>query len=328
VNRIFLTVAAIVLTGAPAPADPIQDCDAKTGEIAIQGCTELMRSSPREASAYYNRGMAYLHMENLDRAIADFTKAIEFDPRHADAYTGRGQALRGKGALDRAIADHSKAIEIDPQHADAYNDRGLAYRSKGELDRAIADYTKAAEIDPQHADAYNNRGNAYGAKGDYDRTIADYARAIELDPTVSAYARSLGIARYGRGEFAGAAVALLRAVELEDDAYAMLFRYLARSRAGEKAAAELEANARRLISKQWPYAVTELYLGRRSTEATLDAADEADDRCEAHFYIGQWHLLKGSPAPARAAFEHAAKTCPQTFIEYEVAVAELKRMKR
>jgi lipoprotein NlpI len=287
-----------------------------------------MRSSPREASAYYNRGMAYLHAEDLDRAIADFAKAVEIDPRHAGAYTGRGRAFRSKGAHDRAIADFTRAIEIDPQHADAYNDRGLAYRSKGDPDRAIADYTKAIEIDLQHADAHNNRGNAYGAKGDYDRTIADYTKAIELDPGVSAYSRSLGIARYGRGEFNAAANALLRAIELEDDAYAMLFRYLARSRAGEKAAAELEANARRLTSKQWPYAVTELYLGKRSPEATLDAADEADDRCEAYFYIGQWHLLKGSPAPARAAFEYAAKTCPQTFIEYEVAVAELKRMKR
>jgi lipoprotein NlpI len=328
VNRIFLAVVAIVLASAPAPADPIQDCDAKTGEIAIKGCTELMRNGPGEASVYYNRGMAYLHMEDLDRAISDFTKTIEIDPRHADAFTGRGLAFRSKGALDRAIADHTKAIEIYPQHADAYNDRGLAYRSKGEPDRAIADYTKAIELDPQHADAHNNRGNAYGAKGDYDRTIADYTKAIELDPSVSAYARSLGIARYGRGDFSGAAVVLLRAVELEDDAYAMLFRYLARTRAGERAAAELEANARRLTSKEWPYAVTELYLGKRSPEATLDAADEANDRCEAHFYIGQWHVLKGSLAPARTAFEFAAKTCPQTFIEYEAAVAELRRMKR
>jgi lipoprotein NlpI len=73
--------------------------------------------------------------------------------------------------------------------------------------------------------------------------------------------------------------------------------------------------------------VTELYLGKRSPEATLDAAAKADDRCEAHFYIGQWHVLKGNLADARKALEVAANTCTKIFIEYDVAVAELKRLK-
>ena len=36
--------------------------------------------------------------------------------------------------------------------------------------------------------------------------------------------------------------------------------YLARSHAGEKAISELQANATRLMTKQWPYAIIELYL--------------------------------------------------------------------
>jgi tetratricopeptide (TPR) repeat protein len=328
VIRILVSVVLILMGIGSASADPRQDCDEKISEIAIKGCSELIRHSPAEASPYYNRGLAYYETGDFDRAIADHTKAIEIDPQRADAYASRGLAYRNKGEFDRAIGDSTKAIEIDPQHADAFNVRGLAYRSKGEIDRAIADYTKAIEINPQHADAYSNRGNAFGAKGDNDRMLADYVKAIDLDPSSSEYTRSLGIARYGKGDFNGAAIVLLRAVELEDDAYAMLFRYLARTRSGERATAELEANARRLTSKEWPYAVTELYLGKRSPQATVDAADDADELCEAHFYVGQWHLLNANLAVARAALEFAARTCPKTFIEYEVAVAELKRMKR
>jgi len=81
-------------------------------------------------------------------------------------------------------------------------------------------------------------------------------------------------------------------------------------------------------TKGWPYAVMELYLGKRSPGATLDAAVKANDRCEAQFYIGQWHILKGNLAEARPALQNVANTCPKTFIEYEVAVAELKRLKR
>jgi lipoprotein NlpI len=228
---------------------------------------------------------------------------------------------------DRAIADFAKTIEIDTNRADALNQRGLAYRNKGELDRAITDYSKAIEIDSTHADAYNNRGNAYGAKGNYDRAIADYTQAMELDTEEPSYARSLGIAHYAMGDFKSAAADMLRAIELNDDGYAMLFRYLARTRAGESAAAELEANLGRLETKEWPYAAAELYLGRRSPEATLDAVSDSDNQCEAQFYIGQWHVLNDRTAEARKKLQSAASTCPKTFIEYELAVAELKRLK-
>ena len=55
-----------------------------------------------------------------------------------------------KGELDKAIADFSKAIEIDPKSAIAYNNRGWAYEGKKDYDRAIADYSKAIEIDPKY----------------------------------------------------------------------------------------------------------------------------------------------------------------------------------
>jgi tetratricopeptide (TPR) repeat protein len=293
VRKVAFAVVAIVLGSAPALADMKSDCEARDGAEAIKACTELIRLNAKDASFYYNRGMA--HFETPD--------------------------------YDSAIADLSKAIEIDTRYGDALNQRGLAYRHKGDLDRAIADYSRAIEIDPQLADAYNNRGNAYGAKGDYDRSVADYSQAIELDPEESSYARSLGLAHYGKGDFSAAAADMLHAIELDDDGYAMLFRYLARTRAGEEATEELEANIGRLETKAWPYAVAELYLGSRSAEATFDAVSDDDERCEAQFYIGQWHMLKHSVPDARKKLEIATGTCPKTSIEYEVAVAELKRLK-
>jgi lipoprotein NlpI len=294
VIKVLLTTIAVVLGSGVALADMRSDCEEQDGEASIKACTELIGLDAKDAAAYYSRGMIHFGME----------------------------------AYDLAITDLSKAIEIDTQHADALNQRGLAYRTKGDLDRAITDYGKAIEIDPRHADAHNNRGSAYAAKGNYDRAIADFTLATELDPEDSGYARSLGTAHYATGDFKAAAADMLRAIELSDDGYAMLFRYLARARAGEAATAELEANIGRLETKAWPYAAAELYLGRRAPEATFDAVSDADDQCEAQFYIGQWHVLKGRAAEGRKRLEIAAGTCPKTFIEYELALAELKRLKR
>jgi lipoprotein NlpI len=119
----------------------------------------------------------------------------------------------------------------------------------------------------------------------------------------------------------------LRAIELNDNIYPMLFRYLARTRFGDTAEPELEGNIGRLKSKKWPYAVAELYLGKRTPDATLDAAVKPDDRCEAHFYVGEWHILKGNSTEAETALKVVAETCPKVFPEHPAAIAELKRLK-
>ena len=64
------------------------------------------------------------------------------------------------------------------------------------------------------------RGDAYESKDDPDHAIQDYHQAIKL--------------------------------KLKDDIYSAIWRYLARERAGENGAAELEANAARVKGKDWP----------------------------------------------------------------------------
>ena len=141
---------------------------------------------------------------------------------------------------------------------------------------------------------------------------------------------SRGYARFHRGEFNDAAADLLHAIELRDDPYPMLFRFLARARTGEAEAAgpELELHASRLKTKAWPYAAIELLAGKRAPDATLPAAVKPEEVCEAHFYIGEWHILRGEKDAATQSLQVAADTCPKSFIESEGAVAELKRLKQ
>ena len=51
--------------------------------------------------------------------------------------------------------------------------------------------------------------------------------------------------------------------------------------------------------------------------ATLDALAEPSERCEAHFYVGEWHLLRGKRPKAVAA-----------LMEFGFARAELQRLQQ
>ena len=165
------------------------------------------------------------------------------------------------------------------------------------------------------------------SKGNYDRAIQDYGQAIQLDPTnVNTYSNR-GRAFFYIGNFNAAAEALLHSTELENNAYSALWRYLARERGGENGTAELAANAERLKSKDWPYPVIEMYRGQRLPEEVLSAANSPEERCEAQFYVGEWHLLRGDNGAAATVLQAATVICPKNFDEYAGALAELKRLK-
>jgi len=66
----------------------------------------------RDAGAYYNRGLAYYHKGDYDRAISDCNKALEINPRYAEAYMNRGAAYYLKGNIEKACGDARQACRL------------------------------------------------------------------------------------------------------------------------------------------------------------------------------------------------------------------------
>jgi tetratricopeptide (TPR) repeat protein len=291
---------------------------------AIADYDQAIKLDPRNVLAYTRRGLSYAANGDYDHAFTNYERALKLDPKYAAAYGSRGAAYAANGDYARAFANYEQAIKLDPKNVAIYTSRGEAYRAQGDNDRAIQDYNEAMRLDPKYALAFNNRGLAYRAKAAYDRAITDLTEAIRLDSKyVDAY-NNRGLAYFQKRDFPMAAADFLRSIELKDTAYPMLWRYLARGRAGESGPAELAANAARLKTKDWPYPIIEFYLGQRS--AADMPATTPEERCLVNFYLGEWHMLHGNRAEASAALRTAADTCPKIFSEYDSAVVELKRL--
>jgi tetratricopeptide (TPR) repeat protein len=148
------------------------------------------RLSAETAREYVDRGDAWRHKGEHDKAIADYTQAIAAaNPKdHEDkptiflAYLNRGLVWRHKGDYDKAIADYDKALAIEPNNAPVYVVRGSAWEARDEYDKAIADYNQAVVVNPNYAAAYDARGNAWRRKGEYDKAIADSTKTVAIDP--------------------------------------------------------------------------------------------------------------------------------------------------
>jgi len=133
------------------------------------------------ADEYSQRGIARFEKNDLDGAIADFTKVIEMNGKNQEfCYYFRGLARYRKGNSSEAIDDLTKAIAIkpDPRFLD---DRGNLLAKQGQLDRAIADLNKAIELAPQFAKAYGDRGLVRVMQGEATGAELDFKKCFELD---------------------------------------------------------------------------------------------------------------------------------------------------
>jgi tetratricopeptide (TPR) repeat protein/V8-like Glu-specific endopeptidase len=303
----------------------IEHADVGKWDMALVDYTRAIELDPKYSAAYNNRGYAHASVGQRDLALADYTRAIEINPRYALAYNNRGNTHRALGDFKRAEADYDMALENSPQYAIAASNRGHNHFLSGNLDASIADYTKAIALDPKNATTFKRRADAYFAKGDIDRADADYKAAVVLDPSNARLARQIGISKFDQGQFVEAATELARSVALKPDPYAVVYWFFALSRIDAPSIADLEQKANLLQDQKWPYALIDFLLGRRSAEATLAAASNGDERCEAEFFLAEWHLLAGEPDAAQAMLETAASSCPRSFNEYTSGVAELKR---
>ena len=136
------------------------------------------------ASEYSQRGITRFEKNDLDGAIADFTKVIELNgPNLEFCYYFRGLAHYRKGNLDQAIGDLSKAISIKGD-ARFYDDRGNLLAKQGDLDRAIADLDMAVKIAPQYAKAYGDRGLLRLMKQQDADAEVDFKKCFELDKSL------------------------------------------------------------------------------------------------------------------------------------------------
>ena len=90
-----------------------------------------------------------------------------------------------------------------------------------------------------------------------------------------------------------------------------------------------------------PWATTDLkglapimryLLGRTDRAAVIAAANGAEEKrrkeheCEAHYYIASQLVGAGQGREARPLLERARDECPRNFVEYESALAELRRL--
>jgi tetratricopeptide (TPR) repeat protein len=165
---------------------------------------------PKNAYAYFSRGLAYSGLGQYERAIEDYDQAIARSEDYLysgssqffEYFFNRGLAYFNLERYEGAITDMSSAISKfpHPDQAEAFIIRGISYGELGQAylaiqdlaqnEAAIGDLNPGFRLNPQAAKVHYVRGLAYLYLGQYQLSITYFDEAIRLEPgNAEAYAK-------------------------------------------------------------------------------------------------------------------------------------------
>ena len=257
------------------------------GAEAVERARALAAEAPGDPDRQFTLGLA-LSEQDVDAAIAAFTRALELDSRHVLARYNLALVLRRVDRQADALRELERAMAIDPRPEALYT-QGVIYWHQGDLDRARAALRAAIAAAPTYADAHHALGSVLKSERDWKGAAVSLRTAISLQPHLFSARYALAQVLTAAGDDRGAQSAI-------DDA----------ERLRERTAREREA-------------LTWTAVGiRKGEEGDLQGAAEAFQRATgafesyapAHYQLGLVFQRLGRAAEAGAAFARAQQLNP------------------
>jgi Flp pilus assembly protein TadD len=259
-------------------------------------------ASAAQSVQYRSPGGVEYRAQNDTGPVARAEAALGADPRNVDRVVALGVAQSGARQFREAVATFSKGLEFAPDNPVLYRWRGHRYLSLREFDKAYADLTRGLALDSANYGILFHLGIVNFVRGDFNRAADLFARAQPRAPDA--------------GELAGSTdwlwMSLMRAGRATEAA-AMLAR-----RPDSLRAAPGYAYATRL----------RLYRGEITPEQAFTPADTADVQIATLAYgVGNWYLVRGDTASARAWFERSLKSGGWPGFGFILSEVELRRLR-
>ena len=309
--------------------------------------------TPRDYAPFHELAIAYREKGETERAIKTMDRAIALNPKSAESFYHRAEMHRALDRFVEAEADFETAIGLAPDEKNiGFIENGAIARATRNRLRANSykelaktyifarDEAKAAETLDRAVNDFPNVGTFYALRASYyehrdaTRASADLEKAIALDPVEVRALTQRGRLAFANGNHAAAAGDWARAWQGNrgdlsvPEAYLPIWIYMLEARGDStKAAAAFARRVQEIEARVWPYPVASFYLGQVSVEELETAAADDAQKCEADFYVGEWHLMKGDVASARKRFAQASG-CPRNLIERDMAAIEESRLPR
>ncbi len=308
-SKTWFLVLCLLLTAcassAPAFTSPVE-----SERLPTRAPSPTPTATPIPARAYYEEGLRYQRLGEMEAARSSFTAAIERDRDFAPAYVGRGRVHLVQDRPRRALDDAEAALKISPSGA-AHALRGDALYRMSRYRSALKALQRAAELEPDlQAETFHTRWMAARAIPRPARLLVlsrEYADRHPDDPWRHYY-RGWALTELGAPGFA--VKILVEGMEETSVPPALLWFALGHAYAGDGS---------------WREAVTALEVARGMMEAGDNSLSVHSDQPVADLFaaLGRIYIGAGRCVDAEVMLEHAISIGAPTS-EYATALEEAR----
>ena len=116
--------------------------------------------------------------EDFKTAIKDFEKSIDKDSNLKDAYFNAGVAYSKINDLQKSVNYYNKVLELDPNDSRAYTNLAYLEVDMNEYDSALIKINKSIKINNKNLNSYLLRGNINKDLKNFDEAMLDFDKVI------------------------------------------------------------------------------------------------------------------------------------------------------
>lgn len=110
-------------------------------------------NEPQDASALYNKGLAFKSEGKLDAALTEFRRAVLADPKHGPSHLEIGLISKDRAKVEPTFVRFAydafrNAVKLIPENKTAHENYILLSRQVGKLDDVLVEYETLAKNNP------------------------------------------------------------------------------------------------------------------------------------------------------------------------------------
>ncbi|MFC1889140.1 tetratricopeptide repeat protein [Thermodesulfobacteriota bacterium] len=277
-------------------------------------------------------GVIHHKQKKYGEAEDAFRKALTLDADDSKTHKALAALYADQGLCEEAAEACRPVLDGKPEDGKLRVTIGKLYQAHGCYDQAITSYREAlAKGKAKWAWPHLRIGTAHQDKGELEEALLAYEKALEIDPDYFWSHMRIGLIREQLGRLDDAADAYTRACKIEGSfCEADLFLFCVNAERGlvSQAKEELARSLDREEDHDDPLlkAAGLRLLERGDEDAVFSAVKSDEDECEAHYYLGRFHQIKGDGARAMDYFRKAAEEIFPSMIENAAARYELSHV--
>jgi len=154
-------------------------------------------SNSVDASSY--TAMAYLQLNETEKAVAAYKESIRLDPTRDDIRITLGNLYFSLERYAEAEKQYEAAVHTNPS-AENHFALGQAYLNTDALSKAQAQFNEVRRLTPEKPNGAYGLGLVYSKEGRYEEAIREFEEAIRLDKDFHDAYAEIGYAQADLGQ--------------------------------------------------------------------------------------------------------------------------------